>query len=222
MVPLNQLPALDVTDGHEVHALTHADDLDRRLLQEVEAGHGVSQRSLARKVGVALGLTNLLLRRLARRGLIEIVQLKANRVRYVITPAGVAEKARMTRAYLDYSIRFYAEARDRLRHSFARVSMEWPKDDHVDKSIIFFGAGELAEIGYVCLQESDLRLVGLAADQPRAPFFGLPVHPTAALGPHRLGDIPYRGVIVMSLHDTDAARERLERLGCAPERIYTL
>jgi ribosomal protein S25 len=48
-----------------ITAFSH--DLDHRILHEVAAGRGVSQRSLARDLGVALGLTNLLLRRLARK-----------------------------------------------------------------------------------------------------------------------------------------------------------
>jgi DNA-binding MarR family transcriptional regulator len=196
-------------------------DLDRRILHEIEAGRGVSQRSIARNVGVALGLANHLLRRLTRRGLIEVLKVRANSVRYVITPAGVAEKARMTRAYLDYTIRFYSEARDRLRHSFAMLSAQWP-DDAAEKRIVFYGAGEVAEIGYICLQGSDLQLVGVADDDRRHPFFGMPVHGTSALGPDRLADIPYGRVVVMSLRDTDAARARLEQLGCAPHRIHTL
>lgn len=196
-------------------------ELDRRILNEVEAGRGVSQRSLARNIGVALGLTNLLLRRLARKGFIQIVKIKPNRVRYVITPAGVAEKARMTRAYLEYSIRFYADARERLRHSFSTLSAAWPGSG-AEKTIVFYGAGEVAEIGYVCLQESDLTLVGVVDDQRKRPFFGLPVHPTGVLRPGDLEGVPYGCVIVMSLRDTDSTREQLEHLGFPADRIYCL
>jgi ribosomal protein S25 len=213
-----------VTEGHEVQPQTIADShaLDRQILHEVEAGRGVSQRSLARNIGVALGLTNLLLRRLARRGLIEIVKVRPNRVRYVITPAGIAEKARMTRAYLDYSIRFYAEARTRLRQRFEALSTEWPALDGAEKATVFYGAGEVAEIGYVSLQETDLKLVGVVDDERRGPFFGFVVHPSTALGPRRLGDHEYGRIVVMSLWNTEAARLKLEQLGCEPERIYTL
>ena len=201
-------------------APSSAHDLTRRLLTEVEAGRGLSQRSLARNAGVALGLTNLLLRRLARRGLIEIVKIRPNRVRYVITAAGIAEKARMTRAYLDYSLRFYAEARDRLRHSFATLSDGWPADR--EKRIVFYGAGEVAEIGYVCLQETDLQLVGIVDEHRERPFFGLPVHRPDRLRAGALGDVEYERIVVMSLRDTESTRARLEQIGCAPDSIHTL
>ncbi|HXG55439.1 MAG TPA: hypothetical protein VNJ03_08695 [Vicinamibacterales bacterium] len=149
--------------------------------------------------------------------------MKPNRVRYVITPAGVAEKARMTLAYLDYSLRFYAEARERLQYSFAHLSAEWPEGNApAGKPIVFYGAGEIAEIGYVCLQDTDLQLVGVADDERRRPFFGLTVHPAEQLGPEHLAGVPYGRVVVMSLRDTDARRATLQQQGCAADRIYTL
>jgi DNA-binding MarR family transcriptional regulator len=60
-----------VTDGHEVSLDVARDDYARRILAEIEAGRGASQRSLARSAGIALGLTNLVLRKLVRKGWVE-------------------------------------------------------------------------------------------------------------------------------------------------------
>ena len=59
-------------------------------------------------------------------------------------------------------------------------------------------------------------------DERRRPFFGLPVHPLDALTPDQIGDVPYGGIVVMSLHDMDARRARLETRGCPAHRIHTL
>jgi DNA-binding MarR family transcriptional regulator len=50
-----------------------------------------SQRSLSRDMGIALGLTNLIIRRLVHKGWVRIIRIKPNRVRYLLTPAGIAE-----------------------------------------------------------------------------------------------------------------------------------
>jgi hypothetical protein len=71
-----------VIDGHGVSSDVARDDYVRRILAEVEAGRGVSQRSLARSAGIALGLTNLVLRNLVRKGWVRITRVKANRVKY--------------------------------------------------------------------------------------------------------------------------------------------
>src|SRR5260221_6116188 len=59
---------VSVSDGHGVSPGIDRNDYARRILSEVEAGRGVSQRSLARSAGIALGLTNLVLRNLVRKG----------------------------------------------------------------------------------------------------------------------------------------------------------
>src|SRR5450759_1891723 len=48
--------------------------LSRRILDAVESDHGVLQRSLAKELGIALGLTNLLVRRLVRKGWVPVIR----------------------------------------------------------------------------------------------------------------------------------------------------
>lgn len=198
-------------------------DYSRRILDEVEATRGVTQRLLARRLGIALGLTNLLIKRLIRKGWVRVIHVKSNRVMYLITPAGIAEKARMTRAYLAQTTRFYAEARDRIRDRFAVLSTEWPAGNGGPraKPIAFFGAGEVAEIGYVCLQETDLSLVAVVDDTRVTPFFGLPVRPSSALanGWDR-DDVRFERLVVMSFDEVSGIRERLDRAGVSPQHVF--
>jgi hypothetical protein len=178
-----------------------------RLLEEIENGRGVSQRLLSRRLGIALGLTNLLIRRVVRKGWVRMIQIKPNRVSYLITPAGLSEKARMSRAYLAYSIRFYADARDRIARRFQELSEEWPAGE-TEKRIVFYGAGEVAEIGYVCIHSTDLKLVGIVDPGERRRFFGLDVCPASQLQAKMLGDVPFGRLIVMSFGDrTDLERQ---------------
>src|SRR5207249_1951942 len=106
-------------------------------------------------------------KRLVAKGWVCVVRVRRNRVRYLLTPAGVAEKVRMANTYLQHSMRFYIEARNRMRNSFAAVSSSCSTGETGggSKRIVFFGTSELAEIGYICLQETDLQLVGVIDDQ---------------------------------------------------------
>jgi hypothetical protein len=197
-------------ERHDLHT--------RRLLAEVEAGNGSSQRSLSRRLGIALGLTNLLLRRVVHKGWVKATNIKPNRVRYLITPAGIVEKARISREYLASSVKLYTEARDRIHHTLSAVSAEWPRESG-DKHIVFFGGGEVAEIGYVCLQDTDLRLVGVIDEVRSKPFFGVPVHPLNRLEPRMLVGVPYERIIVMSFSDTSAIRQKLDERGIPPHLV---
>jgi hypothetical protein len=189
---------------------SHADHA-REILEQVASGKRVSQRSLARDTGIALGLANLLIRRMTRQGWVRMIRVRPNRIRYVITPAGLAEKARRSRAYLAGSIRYYAQARDRIAQRLLTLSTSWAPqmEGAAEKRIIFYGAGEEAEIGYVCLQATDLRLVGVVDDQPGKRFFGLPVSSFESLAPGRLGDVPFDILVVMSFADDTPIRRRL-------------
>jgi len=183
----------------------------------------VSQRSLSRDLGIALGLTNLLIRRLVRRGWVRVIRIKPNRVRYLLTPAGLAEKARMSRNALQDSMRFYTEARDRISQRFDQLSTDCQGEleGNGQKRIVFFGAGEVAEIGYICLQGTDLRLVGVVDDKPRkARFFDLPVRDAGELRARDVGGVGFERLVVMSFGRLEEIREKLEAVGFPHERVF--
>jgi hypothetical protein len=195
---------------------TH-EEYTRRLLDELDSSEPASQRAISRNLGIALGLTNLLIRRFVSKGLVRVTEIKPHRVRYLLTPAGIAEKARLSQAAFQNSVERYRVARDRVQAAFSRISEEWPEGD-TDKRLLFYGTGEVAEIGYICLQQTDLRLTGAIDDQGRTRFFGVPVLSPAAL-PAALPD-EARGaqVIVMSLAQSDRIRQDLAVLGEAGRR----
>src|SRR5687768_15845141 len=105
--------------------MTQHDQYTSDILTEIDAGRPVTQRELSRKLGIALGLTNLLIRRIVQKGWVKVAHLKANRVAYFITPAGVVEKARLTQAYFDNTIRLYTETRSRIKDRFDELSARW-------------------------------------------------------------------------------------------------
>jgi DNA-binding MarR family transcriptional regulator len=187
----------------------------RGILLEIEANDGVSQRHLSQRLGMALGLTNLLVRRIVAKGWVKVAHIRPNRVRYLLTPAGIAAKARLTREYLESSLLFYAEARERIRERFGELSLELDTASRT-KRIVFLGAGEIAEIGYVSLQETDLKLVGVIDATRVKPFFGLPVQQP---DPSSLGGQPFDRLVVMSF-EKRKTRAALDKLGLPPERVF--
>jgi ribosomal protein S25 len=64
---------------------------DLKLLEAVHEDSHVTQRGLASKLGIALGLANIYLRRLMRKGYIKVANVQPNRLTYLITPRGIAE-----------------------------------------------------------------------------------------------------------------------------------
>lgn len=199
------------------------DEYAHQILSEIEAGTAVSQRSLASNLGIALGMTNLLLRRLIRKGWVRVSHIKPNRVGYFLTPTGMAEKARMSRNYFRYSVQYYASARDRLRARFDDLSRRWPggaaEAAARGKRIVFLGSGEVAEIGYVCLQETDLNLIGVIDFQGRARFFGAPLLPAADTDALRQY-LASTGAIVVAFNESEQLQAYLDGAGIPAERVF--
>ena len=191
-----------------------------RILADLESRSDVSQRVIAKRAGIALGLANLLMRELVQNGWVRAVKVRRNGVRYVLTRKGLARKTELSREHFQSSVRLYAETRDRIRASFARLSSEWPSNGGVpDKRVVFYGTGDVAEIGYVCLHESDLTLVGAIDDCGRQRFFGLPLH-SCELGLPPFPSVPFEKIVVMSLAEAEPIRRKLGAMGVAADRVF--
>ena len=186
------------------------------LLSAVERDSALTQRHLARELGIALGLANAYLRRCAKKGLIKIRQAPLNRYAYYLTPRGFTEKSRLTAEYLAVSFDFFRHARRDCAALFAICAARgWQR-------IALVGAGELAEIAVLSAGETTVEIVAVIDASAARHCAGKPVvsdlGAALALGEGTLD------VIVVT--DTRLPQERFEamlaaaaRHGIPPERI---
>lgn len=142
---------------------------DLKLLDAIANDAQITQRGLATKLGIALGLTNLYLKRLARKGYIKVVNIRPNRLRYLITPKGIAEKSRLTYEFMQYSLQLYGQARQHLK----TVLQPLAATGH--KRIAIYGTGEAAELAYLSLRELGLEPAAIFDGQGSGEFLGMPV-----------------------------------------------
>jgi DNA-binding Lrp family transcriptional regulator len=183
---------------------------DLKLLNEVEQNAAITQRSLADKLGVALGLTNLYLKRLARKGYIKITTIPRQRIKYLLTPQGMTEKTRLTYQYMEYSLTYYRQMRERLKVRLAARAKAGAK------RIVICGTGELAELAYISLREMDLTLVGFV-DGEKGTFLSYPLWPVETL-PNWEFDV----VLIADLEETKKLQSRITKAGVPREKIETL
>ncbi len=141
-----------------------------RILEEVEKSSRLTNRLAARKLGVSVKLANSVVNGLVKRGLLQVKPRDGRSWNYLLTPAGVREKMRLTYEYLDFSRRFFKEARRRSSSVCYRL-----KRDGVER-VAFLGCGELAEIAYLGVQEQGLVLTAVYDDESAGrTFLGLSV-----------------------------------------------
>ena len=186
------------------------DQRDLQLLNEVEQNAAVTQRSLAKKLGVALGLTNLYLKRLARKGHIKVTTIPRNRIKYLLTPRGMTEKTRLTYLYLQYSLSYYRDMRQRLKVVLTGLARAGAK------RIAICGTGELSELAYISLREMDLTLVGFV-DGDQGTFLSYPLWPIEALP-----NWEFDAVLIADLEEAKKIQARLVHAGVPREKITTL
>ena len=185
---------------------------DLAILNEIEGGAEVTQRGLAGKLGIALGLTNLYLKRLARKGYIKVTTIPRNRVKYLVTPKGFAEKTRLTYEYMQFSFSLYRQSRHFLRQQFTALA------EAGKKRVVFVGVGEAAELADLTLRELGLDLVAVADDAVAGTrFLGRDVVPLTALR-----DLEFDQAVVTSFDRPAALAESLAALGVPADKISTI
>jgi DNA-binding Lrp family transcriptional regulator len=185
-------------------------DRELKLLEAVEADSRVTQRTLATKLGIALGLTNVYLKRLVRKGYIKCVNVQSNRISYLITPRGIVEKARLTYEFLDYSLHLYGEVRQHLRGVLQECAA-------AGRRVAIYGRGEAAELAYLSLKESGLEPVAIFDVEGGQEFLGMPVRPV-----REHVDLVYDLMIVATLESSDAPLAVLVDAGVAPTKLFPL
>lgn len=192
---------------------------DLQVLQAIASGRRVTQRSLSTDLGVALGLTNLLIRRLVGKGYVKVTGIGTRHIRYLMTAAGWEALAQATRASLENTIHLYTQTREHIRRSLAVISERCEPNESGEKRVVFYGAGDVAEIAYISLQSTDLTLVGVVDDARANRFFGIPICSSEQLSGETIGGEPYSHVIVTSLRHAEAIRARIAARGVPPERV---
>jgi len=183
---------------------------DLRLLEAVHQDGRVTQRGLASKLGIALGLANVYLKRMVHKGFIKVVNLQPNRITYLVTPRGIAEKARLTYEFMDYSLHLYGEVRQHLREALQACA-------EAGKRVAICGSGEAAELAYLSLKESGLEPVAVFDHEGQTEFLGMPVLP---LGAH--ATVEFDLIIVATLDRSGRQSQELLDAGVPREKLFPL
>lgn len=183
---------------------------DLEVLEAVAQNELITQRNLSERLGIALGLTNLYVRRLTRKGLIKCVNVQSNRLRYLITPRGIAEKTRLTFEYMEYSLFLYRQVRGHLRNALMPHAQS-------GKRVAIYGSGEAAELAYLALREAGLEPTAVFDGNGDRRFVGNPVRDI-----REQGSVEYDLMIVATLEPPGALMAELIAAGVTPEKLIML
>jgi DNA-binding MarR family transcriptional regulator len=130
-------------------------DPDRELilLEQIERDPDVTQASLAVQLGVAVGTVNWHLKRLIAKGYVKVKRAQRRKLRYIITPEGIAFRARLTIHYIDNSMRLYRRTRQRVRELLGEAKQAGFESVRIE------GEGDIADICRLTCLEQGMILV---------------------------------------------------------------
>jgi len=133
---------------------------DLKVLEEIEKDPSISQRDLSRRLGVALGITNSLIKTLARKGLVKIRGKNNRSLTYHLTHAGVLHKSKLAMQWTLNTIGDYRRLRGEVSEKLSHLAA-----DGLSR-IGIYGANELAEIVILTAAEAGVELIGVAGVEP--------------------------------------------------------
>ena len=185
------------------------------LLQELEKNPIVSQRELSNKFGIALGVTNACIKRMAKRGLIRLKGLPPRRIAYYLTPKGFAEKSKLMLHFFSYNIQHYAE----MKKMISKKLLEMQEDGI--RRIAFYGVSDEMEIAYITLQGSEMKLAGIIDESEMEKGAKLFSH--KVIGLKEVKNLKVDAILVTSMKEQAASVKALmKQTGLDSIKVWTI
>jgi DNA-binding MarR family transcriptional regulator len=125
------------------------------LLENIERDPDITQVSLAGQLGVAVGTVNWHLKRLIAKGYVKIKRAERKKLRYIITPEGIALRTLLTMDYIEQQFLLYRNIRKRVLEHLDAIQQAGYT--HVR----LIGEGEVAEICKLSCLERGITLVSV-------------------------------------------------------------
>ena len=132
---------------------TNEEPRELTLLEKIESNPDVNQSTLATQLGVAVGTVNWHLKRLIAKGYVKVKRAQRKKLRYIITPEGIALRARLAVDYVEKSFSLYRKTRQRVRGYISEV-----QGAGYDRLRIV-GKGDVADICRLTCLEQNIAVV---------------------------------------------------------------
>lgn len=128
-------------------------EADLTILEQIEHEPDTTQSTLAERLGVAVGTINWHMQRLIQKGYVKVKRAERRKLRYIITPEGLALRAHLMVDYVQSSFKLYRLVRERSQEAIRKL-----KKDGIHQ-IQLIGEGEVAEICRLTCLEMGMQIV---------------------------------------------------------------
>jgi len=156
-LPLSTTVLLGTTDVMPIN------DHELHLLEQIESDPDITQATLADRLDIAVGTVNWHLKRLVSKGYVKVKRAQRRKLRYIITPEGIALRARLTINYIETSMNLYRRTRQRVRELLIQAKQAGHESIYID------GEGDIADICRLTCLEQGVHVLGSMQPAEREP-----------------------------------------------------
>lgn len=132
---------------------TNEETRELSLLEQIESDPDVNQSTLATQLGVAVGTVNWHLKRLIAKGAVKVSRAERKKLRYIITPEGLALRARLAVDYVERSFSVYRRTRQKVKDNITKI-----RQAGFDR-VRIVGSGDVADICKLTCLEQGIKVV---------------------------------------------------------------
>lgn len=190
--------------------------IEHGILDLIDKDGRVTQTELSRSLRVSIGLVNAYLKNLVNKGYVKVSNVKTSTIKYMLTPEGLAQKYYLTRSYMAHSLDYYRKIKVAVEHRIVRLKLEEVR------TVIFVGSGEIAEIMYLYLGDTKIKLLDVFDDIQNGNekmFFGYKVKPTEELTKYNHDDVDK--ILVNYFEEIELKHQYLKSIGIEDNKIET-
>jgi len=130
------------------------EDYEFKIIDEIGKDLNTTQRKISHRIGLSLGMTNLVIKKLIAKGYVKVKGLDRRRVQYILTPRGFTEKVKKTHRYLLGTIDTLKKVKEKIQDTVLEYY------EKGERNFTILGKGELADIVEISLRDmgkKDLR-----------------------------------------------------------------
>ncbi len=135
-----------------MNTIPNHENRDLDILEHIENDPETTQATIAARLGVAVGTVNWHLKRLIEKGYVKVRRIERRKLRYIITPQGVAHRANLLVDYIQTSFDMYRLVRQRSLYAIQNI-----KEQGYTR-IFLEGSGDVAEICRLTCLEQGLQI----------------------------------------------------------------
>jgi DNA-binding Lrp family transcriptional regulator len=177
-------------------------ELRQRLIIELQRGSNVSQRALARRLGVAVGTVNRLLSDMVEAGYVQVFNRDVRPFAYRVTDDGQRYGRRLGLEHYSWVLGSLRRLEHRIRTKLLEL-----RSRGVER-VVFYGAGDVMEATYRVASGVGLRVVGVVDDDPTKQGQqkgGLTVEPPSAIN-----ELEPDAVVITTLRHTEEIQLKMD------------